>query len=69
MKTPHAAGVVMTVMCLAACKNRQHRTAPLPPEVTVAPVVRQKITRFLDTTGSAAVPLMARGPQNMRARF
>jgi len=55
MRTLRAACAVMSVMSLAACKDR-HRSAPppTPPTVTVAPAVRQKITRTLDTTGSVA---------------
>lgn len=53
------------LLALGACKERQTATAaPAPPKVTVTPVVEQKITRYLEATGSVAavnsVDLVAR---------
>lgn len=52
------------MVSLAACKDRHASTPPAPPKVTVAPVVQQKITRYLETTGTVAavnsVDLVAR---------
>src|SRR5260370_8697893 len=47
------------LMCLAlgalltAC-NENHYVAPPPPKVTVAPPVKQEITRYLEATGILA---------------
>ena len=61
-----AAALVLAALALTGCKDRQHYVAPPPPQVSVTPAVRQKITRYLQTTGSVAavnsVDLVARIP-------
>jgi RND family efflux transporter MFP subunit len=39
---------------LAACGQNNSYVAPPPPKVTVAPPVQQKVTRYLELTGSTA---------------
>ncbi|MFS8035368.1 efflux RND transporter periplasmic adaptor subunit [Xanthobacter sp. AM11] len=39
---------------LAACEEKNTYVAPPPPKVTVAPVLEQPVTRFLELTGNTA---------------
>ncbi|MGQ3673260.1 efflux RND transporter periplasmic adaptor subunit [Xanthobacter sp. TB0136] len=39
---------------LAACQEENSYVPPPPPEVTVAPVLSQKVTRYVDFTGNTA---------------
>src|SRR5262249_52784454 len=45
---------VATVLLLGACGQEVHYVAPPPPKVTVMAPVQQKVTRYLEATGSAA---------------
>lgn len=64
MRTLRTVGFILASLSLVGCKDRQRYVAPPPPQVTVVPAVRQKITRTLETNGSVAavnsVDLVAR---------
>src|SRR5437868_15212441 len=48
------AGTVTILLLLAACGQEVHYVAPPPPKVTVVAPVQQKVTRYLEATGSTA---------------
>lgn len=65
MRTPQivAAALALSVF-LSACKEENSYQAPPPPTVTVSPPVREKVTNYLEVTGTTAayntVDLVAR---------
>lgn len=65
MKTPRiiAAALALSAL-LSACKEENQYQAPPPPTVTVSPPLREKVTNYLEITGTTAaynaVDLVAR---------
>lgn len=65
MKTPRiiAAALALSAL-LSACKEENQYQAPPPPTVTVSPPLREKVTNYLEVTGTTAaynaVDLVAR---------
>src|SRR3984957_4477520 len=57
-------GLTVIVAALAGCGQGNQYAAPPPPKVTVAPPVKQDVTRYFDATGNAtainSVQLVAR---------
>jgi len=49
-----AAAAVSAGLLLAACEEKNTYVPPPPPTVTVAPVIEQPITRYLELTGNTA---------------
>ncbi len=47
-------GILASALLLAACQEENTYVAPPPPEVTVATVLQQPITRFVEFTGNTA---------------
>lgn len=45
---------VSAALALAACEEKNTYVPPPPPKVTVAPVLQQPVTRFLELTGNTA---------------
>ncbi|MFG1359238.1 efflux RND transporter periplasmic adaptor subunit [Xanthobacter pseudotagetidis] len=45
---------VSAALVLAACEEKNTYVPPPPPKVTVAPVLQQPVTRFLELTGNTA---------------
>jgi RND family efflux transporter MFP subunit len=45
---------VSAALALAACEEKNTYVAPPPPKVTVAPVLQEPVTRFLELTGNTA---------------
>ncbi len=44
----------LAALALAGCGEKNEYVAPPPPTVTIAPVVEQPVTRYLDLTGNTA---------------
>lgn len=65
MKTPRIVAAALALSALlSACKEENQYQAPPPPTVTVSPPLREKVTNYLEVTGTTAaynaVDLVAR---------
>lgn len=66
-----AGGLVLALVGLGACDQKNAYVAPPPPKVTVAPPVKKAVTRYLEATGNTAAVnttnLVARVPGFLEA--
>lgn len=66
-----AGGLVLALVALGGCDQKNAYVAPPPPKVTVAPPVKKAVTRYLDATGNTAAVnttnLVARVPGFLEA--
>lgn len=66
-----AGGLVLALIGLGACDQKNAYVAPPPPKVTVAPPVKKAVTRYLEATGNTAAVnttnLVARVPGFLEA--